>query len=139
MGMCHVAPAETASPGKRLYLIRLACGDGVRTAEPMAAFAKRVKAATGKTYDQSTISLLERDMQKWRLEDARAFAAVDPLHRGPAWLSGFDELPTNELLDPAQDRKLTMDEVARAQRQAASEAAETRRLARGGRRRRGKS
>ena len=57
----------------------------------MKAFAERVKKATGKVYDPSTISLLERDKQKWRLEDVRVLAAVDPLKRGAAWLSALAE------------------------------------------------
>ena len=89
--MCHVAHIKADTSGQRLYQIRLACGDGVRDAESMKAFAERVKKATGKTYDPSTISLLERDMQKWRLEDVRAFAAVDPLTRGEVWLSALSE------------------------------------------------
>lgn len=75
------------TPGSRLYLIRLACGDGVRTAESLAEFAKRVKRRTKMDYDPSTISLLERMKQKWKLDDVHAFAAVDPLGRGEAWLA----------------------------------------------------
>ena len=86
--MTH-AKAETA--GQRLYQVRLACGDGVRKPETMEAFAERVKAETGKVYDPSTVSLLERDMQRWKLEDVRAFAAVDPLKRGEVWLSALSE------------------------------------------------
>lgn len=78
------------TPGARLYLIRLACGDGVRTAEPMREFAQRVKRATGADYNPMKISLLERMKQNWRLEDVTAFAAADPLGRGRAWLATFD-------------------------------------------------
>lgn len=81
---------EPETPGQRLYLIRLACGDGMRKPEPMAAFVKRVKKATGEDYDTGAVSLLERDLQGWRIKDLNAFAAVDPKHRGPAWL-GFGD------------------------------------------------
>lgn len=77
----------TETTGHRLYLIRLACGDGVRKAEPLEAFAARVKRQTKAVYDPSTISLLERMKQNWRLDDAEAFAAVDPLRRGVGWLA----------------------------------------------------
>lgn len=79
----------TETAGDRLYKIRLACGDGTRKAEPLDAFARRVLGATGIEYDPSTISLLERMKQKWRIDDARAFAAVDPMERGPIWLSAL--------------------------------------------------
>lgn len=80
--------AETS--GQRLYMIRLACGDGLRKPEPLPEFAERVKRATGEMYHPSTISMLERMKQGWRLDDARAFAAVDPLKRGALWLSALD-------------------------------------------------
>lgn len=78
-------PDET--PGDRLYEIRLACGVGRRKAEPMVAFVERVREATGVAYDPSTISLLERMMQGWTLDDVAAFAAVDPKGRGKVWLA----------------------------------------------------
>jgi hypothetical protein len=71
------------APGHRLFQIRLACGDGVRSPESLRKFAERVEKETGVRYDPMTISLLERMKQGWRLEDVRAFAAVDPLER--AW------------------------------------------------------
>lgn len=77
----------TETPGSRLYQIRLACGDGTRKAEPLPAFVARVKKRTKADYDPSTISLLERMLQKWKLDDVRNFAAVDPLKRGEAWLA----------------------------------------------------
>ncbi len=82
-------PAET--PGTRLYLIRLACGDGLRRALSQAAFAKRVLDETGVWYDPSTISLLERMEQGWTLDDLQTFASVDPKGRGPAWLAWGDQ------------------------------------------------
>jgi hypothetical protein len=56
----------------------------------MTAFAERVERVTGRRYDPSTVSLLERDKQGWRLADVRALAAVDPLKRGAPWLSALD-------------------------------------------------
>jgi hypothetical protein len=108
--------SETA--GKRLYQVRLACGDGSRKAEPLDAFAARVREITGADYDPSTISLLERMKQKWRLEDVKNFAAVDPLERGEVWLSALQEGPASvETLDPTKDRRLTEQEIQRAHRQ----------------------
>lgn len=123
--------------GDRLYLIRLACGDGVRDAEPLDAFAKRVKAATGRNYSAMTVSLLERMKQKWRLEDVSAFAAVDPLGRGEAWLSGFGEPSNGARLDPRTARKFSEEELDRAERKDAADRSEQAHRARGaGRRRR---
>lgn len=103
------------TPGQRLFLVRLACGDGIRTAEPMTAFAGRVKRVTGATYHPNAISLLERGGQNWKLEDINNFAAVDPKNRGPAWLA-WGDAPTPVLLDPTKDRGLTEEEEERALR-----------------------
>lgn len=90
-------PNSTLTIGQRLYLIRLACGDGVRRPESAADFGRRVKKATGLKYDQATISRLETGGRNWLLEDVEAFAAVDPLQRGRAWLAGFDGEPVQEV------------------------------------------
>jgi hypothetical protein len=97
----------TDTPGGRLFLVRAACGGGERKPESLKAFAERVRLATGANYDPSTLSLLERDIQKWRLEDAANFAAVDPAGRGPGWLAFGDELPESpsEELDGAEWRR----------------------------------
>lgn len=84
MELFHV---EQTTPGQRLYLIRLACGDGVRKPESMRDFAERVRKATGQGYEHTTVSMLERDQQGWRLKDVHAFASVDPKGRGPTWLA----------------------------------------------------
>lgn len=95
--------SETA--GDRLFKIRLACGDGARKAEPLDAFVVRVERVTGAVYDPSTISLLERMKQKWRLDDVRTFAAVDPMERGEQWLSALNEAPAaSEEREPAHIR-----------------------------------
>jgi hypothetical protein len=103
----HVEQSPTA--GQRLYLIRLACGDGVRTPLSMREFAERVLAITGVEYQHATISMLERDKQEWRRKDLLTFAAADPLNRGPSWLGAFDvplpkaiEAPANAKLAPPQ-------------------------------------
>jgi hypothetical protein len=78
------------TPGQRLYLIRLACGDGARTPEPMKAFVVRVERATGAKYHANAISLLERDEQGWKLDDVNTFSSVDPKKRGASWLAWGD-------------------------------------------------
>lgn len=113
--------AETS--GDRLFKVRLACGDGARTPESLRAFSDRVFAVTKVRYDPMTLSLLERMKQGWKLEDARTLAMVDPLKRGAGWLSALDQDENNgqhhiELPDPTKDRKLTDEEIARAQRTA---------------------
>lgn len=110
---------EPASAGHRLYLVRLALGDGVRKPESMKAFAERVERTTGVHYDPATISLLETGGQKWKLEDARTLAAVDPMGRGAVWLSALG-LQADEGFDPEKDRKLTVEEEERAVRRAAT-------------------
>ncbi len=80
-------PSPSETPGTRLYLIRLACGDGQRKPLSQAAFAKLVLDKRGVSYDPSTISLLERMEQGWTLDDLATFAAIDPKGRGPAWLA----------------------------------------------------
>lgn len=103
--------AET--PGDRLWLIRLACGDGFRKPEPLPLFAARVKRETGVDYHQASLSLLERMKQGWRLDDIRTLAAVDPKGRGPIWLAfGVDE--ASAMPDPTLDRGLTPAEEERA-------------------------
>lgn len=87
----------------------------------MRDFVQRVKKVTGEDYDPSTVSMLERDAQGWRLKDMNAFAAVDPLQRGGAWL-GFGVAARGGIdLDPARDHRLTQDEEERALAAAARE------------------
>jgi hypothetical protein len=114
--MFHVAHTDNAgpvTPGERLYLIRLACGDGLRKAESMAEFVGRVARRTGERYHPNAVSLLERNQQQWRLLDVRAFAAVDPLNRGEIWLSTLSEsasLPVSKA--PPADERPTYIRVA---------------------------
>lgn len=128
------------STGDRLFQIRLACGDGTRKAEPLDAFAERVKRVAGVEYDPSTFSLLERMKQKWKLDDVTTLAAVDPKNRGPLWLAfGSASSAQPPLPDPALDRKLTEQEIARAVRQAEAERAATTKSAPKKRRKRGRA
>ncbi len=83
-GTSETMPETT---GDRLYMIRLACGGGARKPASLAVFAAFVEERTGAHYDPSTISLLERMEQTWRLADLETFASVDPRGRGPAWLA----------------------------------------------------
>lgn len=109
--LCHLEP-ET--PGHRLYQIRLACGDGIRKPESMRDFAERVHTVTGADYEHSTIGMLERDLQGWRLKDVTAFAAVDPKKRGEAWLAFGNQPPIEVLPAPGEPRKPRPDPRATA-------------------------
>ena len=75
------------TPGDRLYLIRLALGDGKRVPMPMKDFVARVKRLAKATYHANAISLLERGEQEWRLRDFEALAKADPRQRGAPWLA----------------------------------------------------
>jgi hypothetical protein len=113
--MFHV---EASSPGQRLFLIRLACGDGLRKPESMRDFAERVQLATGAEYEHSTIGMLERDLQGWRIKDVHAFAAVDPRGRGEAWLAFGEQEPTqpkarDPIPDPRPAKPATSADAAR--------------------------
>ncbi len=77
----------TETVGDRLFLVRLAWGDGVRKPESLKSFSARVKRATKQHYDPMTLSLLERMKQTWKLEDVEAFVTVDRLKRTREWLA----------------------------------------------------
>jgi len=92
---------EPSTPGERLHLIRRQYGD-LRKAESLKAFAARVEKATGVHYDPSTLSLLERMEQSWRLEDADTLCLLDKERRGSAWiLYGIVTPPAEVMPDPA--------------------------------------
>lgn len=96
--------------GKRLFLIRAACGEGERDPESIAAFVKRVHRITGAKYQESTISLLERMKQGWRLIDVDNFARTDPLRRGPVWLAYGDS--SSEVINRERDASEEKRDVA---------------------------
>lgn len=80
------------TPGQRLYLIRLALGDGVKNAMKISDFVELVRRVTGARYDGAAISRSENGSRKLTLDDVTAFAAVDPERRSRAWLAfGNDE------------------------------------------------
>jgi transcriptional regulator with XRE-family HTH domain len=97
------APVQEATTvGQRVYLVRLACGDGVRKAMPMREFAEMAGFHT------SRISDIENDKSKPGLEEVEALAAVDPLKRGPSWLAGWGE-PQMREAPPAAEPVVRQD------------------------------
>lgn len=80
-----MGPADT--PAKRAYLVRLACGDGFKTPETMAAFAVRLTRQKRGAWDSAKVSRVESGDRKLTLDDVETYAAVDPLKRGNAWLA----------------------------------------------------
>jgi hypothetical protein len=80
---------ESATRGQRFYLVRLACGDGVRRPESMREFVQRVESATGVVVHASALSEIENDnpSKTVTLEIVAAVASVDPLRRGKLWLA----------------------------------------------------
>jgi hypothetical protein len=116
------------TPGKRLYLIRLALGDGTKNPMRIDDFVALLKRKRRAVYQSSAISRTENGGRKLTLVDAEHFAAVDPQKRGAGWLAfGAGELPTAV--------KLTADDRARAEatvREADSEGETSRRKPRRG-------
>lgn len=80
--------AETVA--QRVYLVRLALGDGVR--EPMrgADFAARLSAASGRKYTANTVSEMETEKRRVTLDDVDVIARLDPKQRGREWLAWGD-------------------------------------------------
>lgn len=91
--------------GQRFYLVRLACGDGVRRAESMRAFVARVERETGLVIHPSVLSEIENDKasKTVTLEQIAAVAAVDPKHRGKLWLA-WDEPEQGAITDEEIER-----------------------------------
>lgn len=79
--------------GQRFYMVRLACGDGVRRPEPMRLFVARVEQATGIVIHASELSEIENDKPSKAVtaDHIGAVAAVDPLKRGRDWLGWGEE------------------------------------------------
>jgi hypothetical protein len=107
------------TPGKRAYLIRLACGDGFKSPEPMAAFAVRLTRQKRGGWDSAKVSRVENGERKMTLDDVETYVRVDPLKRSRGWLA-FGEAEGEPLLNPATDRKLTAEEIERARAQVAA-------------------
>lgn len=87
-------PSDTSSAGgaadsvqERIYSIRLALGDGVRTPLSLARFSALIYSHTQVHYDPTTLSLLERGRRRVTLDDVGALARVDPRNRGRCWLA----------------------------------------------------
>lgn len=119
--VAHTISMADETPGDRLFLIRAACGS-TREPESLKNFALRVFRVAAVAYDPTTLSLLERMKQKWRLEDVQAIAKADPLNRGEIWLSALSgPAEAVPMPDPDLDRKLTIQETQRALRTAARE------------------
>jgi hypothetical protein len=70
----------SGTEGDRLYLVRLALGDGFR--KPLSQ--RKMGEMIG--YDDGTISAIEKGKLKMSREVAEAVAKIDPEKRGPAWL-----------------------------------------------------
>ncbi len=106
-----------ATPGQRVYLIRLAHGDGVKNPMPLAEFVALVKKRRGVTYDASAVSRMENGTRKVTLEDIDVLAPLDPLKRGKMWLAGWDEsqprIPDGVTLTPVHRPEPATDAVRR--------------------------
>jgi hypothetical protein len=79
----------THGVASRIYLIRLAMGDG-HTPLSIRRFAEVVSQRSGRHYGNTTICRLETGKQAAALVDVVAIASVDPKARGAAWLSFGD-------------------------------------------------
>jgi hypothetical protein len=81
--------AETAA--QRVYLVRLARGDGVREPEKQEEFAKALTKAAARlkikrNYDPATVSRMETGKRGLDFDDGLVVAALDPLDRGAPWV-----------------------------------------------------
>lgn len=79
--------------GNRIFLVRLALGDGRRKPLAMSRLAELLnkRPERAKKYSSSKLSLLETNKQRADLDDIAVIAAVDPLQRGKAWLAGWTQ------------------------------------------------
>lgn len=76
--------------GQRVYLVRLACGDGVRKAMPMREFAELL-SGHDEPFHASRLSDIENDKSVPTLDEVERIAMVDPLKRGRDWLGWGDQ------------------------------------------------
>lgn len=107
---------QATTSGQRIYLVRLARGDGIRDAEPIRDFAAALSKARGKNYDPSTVSRLERGDQRPSLDDCEAVAKLDPAQRGAAWIAFGTEKGSIFEMNPATAHRLTDEEIEAARR-----------------------
>lgn len=87
-----IAAPNPMTPGvaARVYLIRLALGDGVKTPMSMERFAILLTFRTGRQYTRGTIARIEVGHQPAQLADIEAMATIDPKQRGACWLAFGD-------------------------------------------------
>lgn len=124
-----VSPTEDSGETvhDRVFMIRAALGENRRRPLSQRAFAvlltDRAKAM-GKAvaFDESMIGRTETSRVP-DVDEVEVIASVDPEDRGAAWLA-WGGSPAAVLPDPQKDRKLSLEEIARAARQAEREARE---------------
>lgn len=75
-----VGVGMSETEGGRLYLVRLALGDGFRKPMSQRALAERIG------YHDGTVSAIEKGDLRMSRDVAEAVAELDPEKRGPAWL-----------------------------------------------------
>lgn len=75
---------------QRVYLVRLACGDGIRKPMPMREFAELL-TGDGETVHPSRVSDIENEKSPPTLAEIERIAVVDPLKRGKSWLAWGDD------------------------------------------------
>ncbi|NUO62683.1 MAG: helix-turn-helix transcriptional regulator [Gemmatimonadaceae bacterium] len=73
--------------GQRVYLIRSALGPDVRTELSLREFAELLNRVSGKSFDPSELSKMERGKRGVSLDDVAVIASVDPERRGRYWLA----------------------------------------------------
>ena len=131
------------SPGKRVYLVRLARGDGVKNPERLEDFAAALTTASGRRYDGSMVSRMENGGRGVSIRETELIAGLDPQHRGAAWIAyGEQKAPTSvEALEDLVKGAvaLTPAQLQRAIEQADRIEADRQRAARSERPRRPKS
>jgi len=72
-------------PAQRVFEIRTALGDG-RYPLSQTKLAALLTKVSGKRYDGTMVTKMEKKTRKVSADDARWLAAVDPLQRGAAWV-----------------------------------------------------
>jgi hypothetical protein len=119
---CLLGVTVPESPNHRVFLVRQALGT-IRRPLAQDRFAELLTLAAQRLglvakYYGSTVSDIEAENRTVTLDDARVVAAVDPLRRGEAWLA-FGQGTNGQSvldLDPTRDRRLTDEELDRAER-----------------------